>query len=582
MDAVEAVKERLNIEDVVAEYVELKRSGRNFKGLSPWTAEKSPSFMVSPEKQIWHDFSSGKGGGMFNFVMEMEGVDFKGALEILARKAGIDLDQYRTSRGSNSDLKKRLGEALEWAAKFYQAQLSSSQLAVEYIFKKREFTKETLLAFRIGYSPNTGSALVQFLRKKGYTDEEIKKAGLGTQRRSGFSDMFRERIMIPLMDPQGLVVGFTARQLIADQDAPKYINTPQTLLYDKGRHVYGLHLAKEAIRKNNFVVVVEGNLDVVSSWQAGVRNVVATAGTAMTESHLKALGRFTPDVRLSFDQDAAGLAAAERVIPLGQKSEVQLSIITIPEGKDPDELVKKDPQLWQQAIEKPQYVIDWLIDRYRDKLDLSSATGKREFTDVVLATVRRLQDSVEQDHYIKKIAEIADISEIALRTKLTNGKADLVHRRTMKAAPTVLDHAIIEANKHIDHLLSLSLHYPAWRTEIQEVPETLMTANQKKVAAYLQEQPEEKDAKRIIKSLQDIADYVKILLLQYEELYNHLDAVDAREAYDVLRRRIIQRYVEIEKQRLSDQIAVATGQTLAELMAKDKSLNELLRKYKEQ
>src|SRR6185312_6643368 len=238
--------------------------------ISPWTNEKTPSFMVSPEKQIWHDFSSGKGGNMFSFIMEVEGLDFKGALELLARKAGIDLDQYRSAGPRrNGPSKERLHELLEAAAKFYQAHFSKNAVALEYVFKKRKFTKETALMFRIGYSPNNGSALLTYAKSKGFTDAEIKQAGLSAQNyRGGTQDMFRGRLMIPLQDPQGRMVGFTARLLEDDANAPKYINTPQTVLYDKSRHIYGLHLAKPAIRKAEYAVLVEGNRDVIASHQA--------------------------------------------------------------------------------------------------------------------------------------------------------------------------------------------------------------------------------------------------------------------------------------------------------------------------
>jgi DNA primase len=309
MDAVEDIKSRLNIEDVISEYVQLKRAGRNFKGLSPFGAEKTPSFMVSPEKGIWHDFSSGKGGNMFSFVMEMEGLDFKGALELLARKAGVDLSQYRTGRSAEtSQLKERLYDANEQAAKFYQVQFSKKQEALEYIFKQRKFSKDIALEFRLGYSPNNGTALYDYLNKQGFTEEEVGRAGLISRRYKGVGDMFRGRIMVPLQDAQGRVIGFTARLLDDEPNAPKYINTPQTLLYDKGRHIYGLHLAKEALRKAKYAVLVEGNLDVIAAHQAGTRQVVATAGTALTEMHLKGISRFTPDVRLAFDQDSAGQA----------------------------------------------------------------------------------------------------------------------------------------------------------------------------------------------------------------------------------------------------------------------------------
>ena len=266
MDAVADIKDRLAIEDVVAEYVQLKRAGRNFKGLSPFANEKTPSFVVSPEKQIWHDFSSGKGGDVFSFIMEVEGLDFKATLELLARKAGVDLTQYRTSGTGtgNSKNKERLHAALEAAAHYYQIQLTKNMTALEYVRKKRLFSKETILQFRLGYSPTGGKELLSYLIGKSFTIDELKKAGLVTERSGGAGDMFRGRLMVPLCDQQGAVVGFTARQLdtdpnlpIGQANVPKYINTPATLLYDKGRQAYGLHLAKESIRKLGFVIIVE-------------------------------------------------------------------------------------------------------------------------------------------------------------------------------------------------------------------------------------------------------------------------------------------------------------------------------------
>ena len=327
-DAVEEIKSRLSIEEVVGGYVELKRAGRNLKALSPFAAEKTASFMVSPEKQIWHDFSSGRGGNMFSFVMEMEGVDFKGALEILARKAGVDLDQYRRG-GGNSAVKKRMSEALELAARYFQQALLKSAMAKDYVVKKRQFNKQSLTEFRIGYAPNSFDGLTKQLMKRGFTRDELTKAGLSTPRLGGLGDMFRGRLTIPLKDPQGQVIGFTARILVEDPNAPKYFNTPQTLLYDKGRHVFGLSEAKQAIRDAGYVVMVEGNLDVVSSHQAGIKQVVATAGTALTEHHLKALSRFTNDLRIAFDQDKAGLKATERAIVLASKVGVRLGVVDV-------------------------------------------------------------------------------------------------------------------------------------------------------------------------------------------------------------------------------------------------------------
>lgn len=583
MDAVEDIKQRLSIEDVIGEYVELKRAGRNWKGLSPFSSERSPSFMVSPEKQIWHDFSSGKGGSMFSFVMEMEGVDFKGALEILARKAGIDLEQYRGTRaGSRGKEKERLYELLELATKFYQKQLTGNQDALAYVFKKRGFSKETVLEWRIGYSPNTGSALMDFLLGKKFTAQEIKSAGLSAQRYRGTGDMFRGRIMIPLADPQGRIIGFTARLLHDDPNAPKYINTPQTLLYDKSRHVFGLHLAKEAIRKSKFVVVAEGNLDVISSHQAGVRQVVATAGTALTEAHLKALSRFTGDIRLCFDADNAGLNATERAIPIASKVDVSLSIISIPSGKDPDELVRQSADTWRAIITKPQYALDWLIDRYKTQLDITSAQGKRRFSDIILAVIRGLSDQVEQDHYIEHIAELIGVSREALLAKLqqkeTAAKPKLKQPTAKLQIPS---RAIADYTKTQDHLLALALKQPKLRDTLDVVTDHMMVGDPATALyQFLSEHPDFDGDPATAAKLQPIGDYVKMVLLQYEELYEDVEQAELAYEADRLRAKLIEQYVKMQKQRLAHELQTADeGQTTA-LLEQAKQLDHLLKTYK--
>ncbi len=585
MDAIEDVKSRLNIEDVVGEYVQLKRSGRNFKGLSPFSSEKSPSFMVSPEKQIWHDFSSGKGGNMFSFVMEMEGLDFRETLELLARKAGVDLEQYRGSRvGSNSKLKERLYEALDLAAKFYQVQFSKNRLAYEYILGKRAFSKETALEWRIGYSPDGGTALIDFLRSRKFSDDEIRGAGLSAQRSylpGGIGDMFRGRVMIPLQDPQGRVVGFTARLLHDDKDAPKYINTPQTMLYDKSRHVYGLHLAKEAIRKSKFVVLVEGNLDVISSHQAGVRQVVATAGTALTEQNLKALSRFTDDLRLCFDADKAGIAATERAIPIASKIGISLSIISIDSVatkesnstndsssfKDPDELIRQDVSLWTNAIDQNQYALDWLMKRYSSLLDLTTAVGKRQFSDIILPIIRRLDDSVEQDHYMVQLAEKLQVSRQALSMKLQSAKPEPASIQKPMPTPAVLDRQAVEYVRTQDHLMALLLLYPKLRHHASLVQtEMLATDRARLLFLFLIENPvfdgnsntlssfDDSAAVATSQKMQSLQDYAKILVLQYEELYGDVEDLELDYEITRLQARLIEQYIKTEKQTLTAQL----------------------------
>lgn len=581
MDAVEEVKSRINIEDVISEYVQLKRAGSNFKGLSPFGNEKTPSFMVSPEKQIWHDFSSGKGGNVFTFIMEMEGLDFKGALEHLARKAGVDLSQYQTGRNAETGkLKERLYQANEMAAKFYQVQFSKNQTALEYIFNRRQFTKDIALAFRIGYSPNNGSALCDYLKKQGFSDKELQSAGLMTKRYHG-GDMFRGRIMIPLMDPQGKVIGFTARLLEDDPNAPKYINTPQTLLYDKGRHVYGLHLAKEAIRNKKYAVLVEGNLDVIASHQAGVTEVVATAGTALTEMHLKALGRFTSDLRLAFDQDKAGLAATERAIPIAGKVGVSLSIITVPEGKDPDELVRKSPEAWVKVIEQNQYALDWLIDRYKTILNIETAQGKREFSDIMLTVVRRLPDHVEQDHYVNKLAKILGVSADALKSKLNENPGERKMLKKSKATPLVIDKMQLEAARAQDHLLALMLMQPALRHYLQAVQDDMLTSeNALKILHFLRKHPDFTGNPKEAVELKEAGDYVKILGLQFEELYQDLELLELRNEATRLQAKLIDLYVKIKKQPIIEALREADDETeRTRLLEQAKALEELLKKH---
>ena len=581
MDAVAEVKSRLNIEDVVAEYVQLKRSGRNFKGLSPWTNEKSASFIVSPEKGIWHDFSSGRGGDVLSFVMEMEGLDFKGALEQLARKAGVDLEQFRGQTSSaNTQHKGRVLETLELAAHFYQKQLLGSQSALSYLLKDRGFSKQTLLDWRLGYAPNTGQALVNFLAKRGFSADDIKRAGLSFQRREGMGDMFRGRIMIPLCDARGSVVGFTARLLADEPDAPKYINTPATVVYDKSRQVFGLHLAKEAIRKSGFVVVAEGNLDVIQSYQAGVKNVVASAGTAMTEQHLRELKRFTGDIRLSFDADRAGITATERVIPLAQKTGVELRIISLPDAKDPDELIRKDVGAWQQAIEKAQEAPDWLIDRYQTELDLTTAAGKKTFTDALIATIRSLTDPVEQEHYLKRIAGLADSSLEAVRAKLGGNQSGqpATPRKLRKIDPAKTDKTALEYQKLQDHFLAMLMMQPKLRGLLENLEAELFSDGPARaVFSFLGRNSDFTGEATKVKELKEVADYVKIISLQFEELYQSLSLADLEEQAKGLKHRLIDRYVKMQKQDLAATMQTTTSQSeMDKLVKKADKLNQFI------
>lgn len=551
-DAKEEVRSRLNIEDVIGEYVQLKRAGRNFKGLSPFSNEKTPSFFVSPDKQIWHDFSSNKGGDIFSFVMEVEGFDFRASLEHLARKAGVDLSIYDSQGGQEiAEFKKKLYKIHDFAKKYYQQSLIKNQHAMNYVFKKRGLSKQVVQDFGIGYAPDSGDALVKFLIKKGFSNKQLSRAGL-TNRFGG--DLFRGRMILPLTDPSGQVIGFTGRIITDEPNAPKYLNTPQTILYDKGRHVFGLSLAKESIRKNNYSVIVEGNLDVVSSHQSGVTNVVATAGTAMTENHLKALSRLSNDIRLAFDSDKAGLTATERAIVISQNVGVDLTIITLPKGvKDPDELIKKDSKLWQQSIAEAEPAIDWVIKQYASREDMNTAIGKRRFTTVALNIIKMLRDSVEQEHYLSIVAKICDSSIEALKEKLISSD-----NQTVENYKKIIhnDNAQMpqEYFRHQDDLLAVFLIDLKSQDLINSVDiEIFSEGERRNLANYLKENYG-KIIENIPKELLNIENYVKILLLKAETRYvgwseqnRYLEATE-------LLRKVVKEYKQKQKDILTDQL----------------------------
>lgn len=569
MDAKDEVKQRLSVEEVIGDYLELKRAGRNLKALSPFTSEKTPSFMVSPEKQIWYDFSSNKGGDVFAFVMEVEGVDFKEALEILARKAGVDLSQYRRQgSGRSAEQKKRMLAAHEQAVQFYHLCLSKKPEALRYIKESRGFNAETIRAWRLGYAPDTGRALYDFLKKRGFAEEELHKGGLITKRRDGWGDMFRGRIMIPLADGQGNTVGFTARLLKEDRNAPKYFNTPQTPLYDKGRQVFGLHLAKEAIRKQGKVILVEGNLDVIASHQAGVKHVVAAAGTAMTADHLRSLSRLTQDIRLAFDGDDAGLAATERAIPIAGSVGVNLSVVPLPEdSKDPDELIQKDPALWQQHTESPLDATTWILERYARKYDKDTAAGKRDLSTKALQVIRTLQDPVEQEHHVQQVAKYLGVSEASLLNKLTSVKQPVARRKEVHIKETTPDNTSYE-----DDFLALNAYFPDVRDSLSLIAATeLQLQHRQEAYATLSNlSPHQQLEARMLRGNED---YGKILLFTAEEKYASWNPADIMAEAMALARRIISKSKKKNKDEL---IAAIRG---AESRGDEESVAALLDEY---
>lgn len=509
-DARDEIKARISIEDLAGEYLELKRTGRNFKALSPWTNERTPSFIISPDKQIWHDFSSGKGGDIFGFIMEVEGMNFREALEFLARKAGVEIETFDSKRSREiSEKKERLRKILQISANFYQHMLVRNKEALNYVFKNRKLSKEIVQEFKIGFAPNTQKMLTNFLLKKGFAMSDIRDAGL-LNRFGG--DIFRNRMVIALQDSGGSPVGFTGRIIKDEPNAPKYLNTPQTLLYDKSSNIFGLSQAKNEIRKAGFVVVVEGNMDVISSHQAGVKNVVATAGTAMTVHHLKALGRFSNDVRLCFDSDQAGISATERAISLGQQAGVELSIITLNqsagEAKDPDELIQKDFELWKDSISKPQPAIEWIFDQYEKRLNIATAVGKKEFSTIALKLVENLNDPVEKDFYIEQISKRIGISKTTLLGKFDEKPRPVKPKRRIKIEKT--DEKFVDEYIYEDDLLALAIKEQKLAEMLSELQDNILHDKQRNQILQILKSND-------LDLLKNFDDYVKILLLKADE-----------------------------------------------------------------
>ncbi len=547
-DAREEVRSRLAIEDVVGEYVQLKRAGRNWKGLSPFTGEKTASFFVSPDKNIWHDFSSNQGGDVFSFIMMVEGLDFRGALEVLARKAGVDLSLYDT--GSNKQLsekKRRLHSLNERAAIFFQRSMLKDPHALGYV-RSRGLDRTVVHEFRIGFAPVDAGLLSRFLEQKGYSRADLRDAGLIGSRGG---DLFRSRMMVPLSDGQGQVVGFTGRIVGDVPGAPKYLNTPQTLLYDKSRHVFGLFQAKQAIRAVDYAVIVEGNLDVVSSHMVGVKQVVATAGTAMTEHHLKALSRLTNDIRLCFDSDKAGVAATERAIGLAQRIGVELSIVTMPEGyKDPDELIQADAARWATIVETTRPALEWVMLQYERQGDMSTAAGKRRLTTETLKLLKLVDDPVEREHYFGLLSAKTGASLGAIQERFAQKDLDADEKRLK---PVKAEIEVLKDNIQQDYLLALmTMEDGAVDVARNLGAEYFDGVERQALYTYLLGHRPADLEHRIPEELHEIETYVKIVLLKAETRYTSLDGQDRLVEAVSLVRQLKRQHRTLQKQRLTE------------------------------
>jgi len=428
MTQTEEIKSKLDIVDIINEYVPLRQAGANFKAPCPFHEEKTPSFMVSRERQFFKCFGCGESGDIFTFLQKYENLEFPEALQILAEKAGVKLTRQDPTL---TNLKTRLNDLHSLAVEFYKQVLFSQEgrQALKYLKEQRKLSDEIIKEFNLGLAPNDWNRASNFLKSKGFTDYEIKQSGLVVEKSgTGYYDRFRNRIIFPIQDHHNKFVGFTARALELDglalrqaQDgfAAKYINSPQTIIYNKSQILFGLNKAREQIKQKKLVILVEGNMDVIASHIAKVKNVVAVSGTSLTNDQIQLIKRYTDNVAMCFDSDVAGIKAAEKSIEMLWQADINIKVVLMPKDiKDPDELIQKNPQAWVEAVKKATNFMDYFFVQAMENKNINSLEDKREIAKKILPWITKLQDPISKNHYIKLLAEKIKIDEIILKESL--------------------------------------------------------------------------------------------------------------------------------------------------------------------
>jgi DNA primase len=507
MSTINEIKQRIDIVEVVSDYVSLQKAGRNFKGLCPFHSEKHPSFYVFPQQQTWHCFGAcGTGGDVFSFIMRKEGSDFGQALRFLAQKAGVTLSPPEAQPKTGEE--ERLFHVNEAAAQYYHYLLLNTKAgeATRNYLSRRKVTLETIEEFRLGFSPDNWETLKRYLISKGHEEGELVEAGLLVEREDGNSyDRFRNRLMFPICDVQGRVTGFGARAL--DDSLPKYINSPQTPIFDKSNSLYGIDKAKDAIRERNLVIIVEGYMDVLLPHQHGWKNVVASMGTSLTEKQVDIIRRLTRNISLALDADAAGeeatLRGAEVLLQsLDKKAtsvlswseelasslhkgitspslaglvkyenalDAEIKVISLPQGKDPDEIISENPSLWQNLVEQASPILDFAFTTVASKIDVNKVKDKSLAIQKLLPLINEIKDPIRQDHYGRKLARLLKVSAPALTANLRKLQANKKrYQPTEKVKQARFAHQFVSSPVE-EYCLALLLQYPELRQQAQEL-----------------------------------------------------------------------------------------------------------------
>jgi len=465
-DQLEEIKRKIDIVELINEFVPLKKTGRNFKALCPFHSEAIPSFIVSPERQIFKCFGCNESGDIFGFLMKMEGMEFSEALRTLAKRAGVKLRRYRPSEAEKQ--KELLYEINHLASEFYHYLLTSHRVgkqALQYIKVKRGITDKSLQLFKLGFAPAMWDGLQKFLvGKKKYRVGDLEKAGLviKSEKGRGFYDRFRARLMFPLHDHRGNIVGFAGRTLDPGQEEAKYINTPETAIYHKSDLLYGLNQTREAIKKADFVVVVEGELDAISSYQVGVKNMVAIKGSALTENQVGLIKRFTENITLALDRDVAGDKAARRGIEIADQAGLSIRVVELEGGKDPDEVAQKNATLWQKLVKKAVPVYDYFLDSAFSRFDVKTAEGKRAIGQELVPVLAKISDEIVRAHYTRQLAERLGVGEEAVAAQINK----FLTKETERVRPEEAEEITEKRSRHEileEHLLALAFQSEKWQ-----------------------------------------------------------------------------------------------------------------------
>lgn len=507
---IQEIKNKLNIVDVIKEYVNLEKAGSNYRALCPFHQEKTPSFFVNEARQIWRCFGGcGEGGDMFQFVMRIEGVEFGDALRILAKKAGVKLSKQNKEVETK---RKRLFDINEIATSFYERQLWESkkgELVRKYLLE-RGIKEGSIKEWRIGYSPAKKDTLSNFLIGEGYKREELVEAGVSTGKEGYSFDRFRARIMFPIFNLSGYPVGFGGRVYFKEDKRAKYVNTPSTILYDKSGVMYGMHSAKIDIRKSGFAVIVEGYTDVILSHQAGFKNVISSSGTALTTRQLDILGRYTKKILTAFDMDEAGGKATKKGIDIALEKEFDVRVIMMPEGKDPADIIRENKEKWGECIKNAKPVIQFYFKNILSKYDLSDPHEKGKAGKELLPEIKKIKNSIERSHFVTELARVLGASEDSIYEEMNKIKSEEISRENedIKEKKKKTRRELLE-----EKIACFCIKDESFLKKIEEKDTELLNEDIKNIFKFLK-----KEKEKLSKEEEDLLNYFSFL--SYDEETN--------------------------------------------------------------